>query len=352
MTEQIVMPELDVFNLPVFSDADLLPMLADDEMADMVESIKANGQREPITIAKINDEWMLIDGRNRREACRQAEVEPKYRIFEGDETAIKAFILDTDTRRHNRRAQRSMRLAFMYPDMEESKGGRGKISKLTQVCVSLSRRDRQDVSMSQFIRKHDEPLGRLILAGHPNYTLSKAYDEVKAAVAERERLAEIERQKLAKLAELRNSYPDLATLVDEGRIYLDEAIETAANRIRKAQEEAERIAREAADQERRQREEEEARMAEAERQQREAERLAREDYEKRRAGFFEQLYYFINSTSIAANETQIKQLDRYVERKEWEAFSQKYRCQKRETLETLRAFAKNLPVLIQKLEIM
>jgi len=89
-----------------------------------------------------------------------------------------------------------------------------------------------------------------------------------------------------------------------------------------------------------------------ERQQREAERLAREDYEKRRAGFFEQLYYFINSTSIAANETQIKQLDRYVERKEWESFSQKYRCQKRETLETLRAFAKNLPVLIQKLEIM
>ena len=48
----------------------------------------------------------------------------------------------------------------------------------------------------------------------------------------------------------------------------------------------------------------------------------------------------------------MSQLDRYVENKEWEAFSQKYRCQKRETLETLRAFAKNLPILIQKLEMM
>lgn len=349
MTEQSVMLEIDVFNLPVFADADIFPMIPADELAELADDIKENGLNEPVVIAKIGDEWMLIDGRNRREACRIAEVTPAYRIVDADADKLKSLVWSWNgPRRHLSSSQKAMAYAMMFPDGE--KGGRGK--KLLQNCNSLEMNstDKSNISRARFILKHDLESARLVRDGHPDYPLSKTYDAVKKAVEERAEKAEKERKELEKLTALRGEYPDLASLVDEGRIYLHEALETAANRIRKAQEEAERIAREAAEQERRQREEEEKRMAEAERQQREAERLAREDYERRRAGFFEQLYYFINSTSIAANETQIKQLDRYVERKEWEAFSQKYRCQKRETLETLRAFANNLPVLIAKLE--
>ena len=347
MTEQIVMPELDVFNLPVFKDADIFPMIPADELAELADDIKENGLNEPVVIAQINGEWMLIDGRNRREACRIAEVIPAYRIVEADSDKLKSLVWSWNgPRRHLSSSQKAMAYAMMYPD-----GRQGQRTDLLK-NINKSEIDKATISRARFILKHDSESAKLVRDGHPDYPLSKTYDAVKQAVEERAKKAEKERQELEKLTVLRGEYPDLAALVDEGRIYLHEALETAANRARKAQEEAERIAREADEQERRQREEEEARMAEAERQQREAERLAREDYEKRRAGFFEQLYYFINSTSIAANETQIKQLDRYVERKEWEAFSQKYRCQKRETLETLRAFAKNLPVLIQKLEIM
>lgn len=339
MTTDTVLPELDVFQLPVYEDADLLPMLADDEMADMVESIKTNGQREPITIAKVGEQWMLIDGRNRREACRQAGITPHYRIFEGDEYEIKAFILDSDNRRHNRRAQRSMRLAFMFPEETKRGGDRRSENFKGHTCPLKTERERKDLNIARFVRQHNEPLARLILKGHPNYTLTKAYEEVKAEVEERERKAEEERQKLERLTSLRSEFPDLASLVDEGRIYLDEAIQTAESRRRKAAEEAERIRRE-----------EEARLAEEERQRLNAKRAEREDYENRRAGFFERLNTFIQSTSIAVNESQVQQLDAYVAEKEWEAFSGQYRHQKKDVLRTLKSFAENLPILIAKLE--
>ncbi len=56
MTEQSVMPELDVFNLPVFAVADLFPMVAQDELAELAEDIAENGLQEPIVIAQVQGE--------------------------------------------------------------------------------------------------------------------------------------------------------------------------------------------------------------------------------------------------------------------------------------------------------
>lgn len=344
MTEQSVMPELDVFNLPVFGVADLFPMVAQDELAELAEDIAENGLQEPIVIAQVNGEWMLIDGRNRLAACRLAKINPHYRVLESDPTA---YVLSANVhRRHLTKGQQAMATALAYPDKE--KGGRGKKSLANNEFSGASS---GYIRQARFVLSNCRDKALEVLR-NAKYPLTVAYEEAQAIV-EQQRLAEEERQRqLAALAILREEFSDLAALVDDQRLGLPEAIAAGDQRREAARLKAEREAWERAEAERQKREAEEARMAEAERQQREAERLAREDYEKRRAGFFEQLYYFINSTSIAANETQIKQLDRYVERKEWESFSQKYRCQKRETLETLRAFAKNLPVLIQKLEIM
>ncbi len=66
----------DIFKLPVFPAADVFPMMTDDELQELAEDIRANGLRQPVTIAKINGVWMLIDGRNRREACKIAGVVP------------------------------------------------------------------------------------------------------------------------------------------------------------------------------------------------------------------------------------------------------------------------------------
>jgi len=342
MTEQSVMPELDVFNLPVFADANIWAMWPAEKLNELAEDIKENGfdHRYPLTIAEVDGVWMLLDGRNRREAARIAGITPPVIVTDIDPKL--AVHRSNNQNRDATPGQKAMAFAMQFPS---DKRGMGALSRNRD--NELTKTEKNLLSMARFVCRNN-PIAESkaypqrcldIMAG--SLSLTEAYELTQADVKRREEEEQIRAENAAKLADVRSRYPDLATAYDDDRITLNDAIASAEARDRQK-----------AEQERHEREAEEARMAEAERQQREAERLAREDYEKRRAGFFEQLYYFINSTSIAANETQIKQLDRYVERKEWEAFSQKYRCQKRETLETLRAFANNLPVLIQKLEIM
>jgi len=339
MTEQSVMPELDIFNLPVFADANIWAMWPAEKLNELAEDIKENGfdHRYPLTIAEVDGVWMLLDGRNRREAARIAGITPPVIVTDIDPKL--AVHRSNNQNRDATPGQKAMATAMAFPNSESK--GRGKKSILN---LDFSRdylvKARYVLRNNPIAEGRGYPQRCLdIMAG--SLSLTEAYELTQADVKRREEEEQIRAENAAKLADVRSRYPDLATAYDDDRITLNDAIASAEARDRQK-----------AEQERHEREAEEERMAEAERQQREAERLAREDYEKRRAGFFEQLYYFINSTSIAANETQIKQLDRYVERKEWEAFSQKYRCQKLETLETLRAFAKNLPILIKKLEMM
>lgn len=71
----------------------------------------------------------------------------------------------------------------MYPEDIKRGGDRRSDDFKGQICpLKMEVRERKDFVMARFIRKHDEPLGRLILAGHPNYTLTKAYEEVKSLV--------------------------------------------------------------------------------------------------------------------------------------------------------------------------
>lgn len=54
--------------------ADLFPMLSDAELDEFAADIKSKGQLEPITVTP---EGLILDGRNRYEACRRAGVSPK-----------------------------------------------------------------------------------------------------------------------------------------------------------------------------------------------------------------------------------------------------------------------------------
>ena len=66
--------------LPVHPVAELFPMMAD--LADLADDIKANGQRFPIMLDAAGE--VLIDGRNRRAACRMIGVAPVFdRLPEG-----------------------------------------------------------------------------------------------------------------------------------------------------------------------------------------------------------------------------------------------------------------------------
>jgi hypothetical protein len=57
---------------------------------------------------------MLIDGRNRREACRRAGVIPDYILLDGQDPV--AYILSANiNRRHSRRSGCATRVHSRYP---------------------------------------------------------------------------------------------------------------------------------------------------------------------------------------------------------------------------------------------
>uniref|UniRef100_A0A6M3J3V9 Putative methyltransferase n=1 Tax=viral metagenome TaxID=1070528 RepID=A0A6M3J3V9_9ZZZZ len=59
--------------------ADIFPLMGGSELAQLAESIRQEGLREPIWLY----EGQILDGRNRYRACLEAGVEPTCRAFEG-----------------------------------------------------------------------------------------------------------------------------------------------------------------------------------------------------------------------------------------------------------------------------
>jgi ParB family chromosome partitioning protein len=83
--------------------ADLFPMLNESDLADLAADIKTNGLQIPLV--KLGD--VLIDGRNRMEACRIANVEPTFVEYQGGN--IPAYIISANLhRRHLTESQRAM----------------------------------------------------------------------------------------------------------------------------------------------------------------------------------------------------------------------------------------------------
>lgn len=73
----------------------LFPRMVDDAFLALVEDIRANGLREPITI----HDGMILDGGNRYRACLQAGVEPTFREFDGDN--LVTFVLSANLHRRH-----------------------------------------------------------------------------------------------------------------------------------------------------------------------------------------------------------------------------------------------------------
>jgi len=75
--------------------ANVWPMLDDEKLDELAEDIRQQGQLQPIWTF----EGMILDGRNRFEACRRAEIKPIIMEYKGDEPTAFAVSLN-DRRRH------------------------------------------------------------------------------------------------------------------------------------------------------------------------------------------------------------------------------------------------------------
>jgi DNA methylase/ParB-like nuclease family protein len=93
-----------IFNGEIHPVAELFPMMADDELADLAADIREHGQLQPITLDK---DSKLLDGRNRLKCCQLAGVEPVFTTYNGDDPTGYAVSLNV-RRRHLTAGQRAM----------------------------------------------------------------------------------------------------------------------------------------------------------------------------------------------------------------------------------------------------
>jgi ParB-like chromosome segregation protein Spo0J len=71
-------------------------MMAGDEFDALVESIRSQGLREPVWLT---NDGKLLDGRNRVAACQKCEVQPTYRVYDGDDPV--QFVWDMNVNRRH-----------------------------------------------------------------------------------------------------------------------------------------------------------------------------------------------------------------------------------------------------------
>lgn len=195
--------DMDIFKLQVHPAAAIFPLLPEDELNELSEDIKAHGLQQPIVVK----DGLLIDGRNRREACRRVGVTPDVEELNGINPT--AYILSANiNRRHLSKGQRAMAVAMLYPEAEQL---RRKGSSPIKIIGLVSD---QYVSHARAVLKWSPPLAEQVIAGVR--ALHDAYEEV-------QQLKRQSDSEPARLDRLRQAARDLADAVIDGEKSLIEA---------------------------------------------------------------------------------------------------------------------------------
>ena len=85
--------------------ANLFPMCSDEEVQELADDIAKHGLRQPIVI---DEDEMILDGRNRAAACVIAGLKPVYEPFVGTDAQKLAYVCSVNIhRRHLTTAQRA-----------------------------------------------------------------------------------------------------------------------------------------------------------------------------------------------------------------------------------------------------
>ena len=107
----------------------LFPMLSKEEMAEFAKDIKANGLREPIVLY----DGMILDGRNRYEACKLAGVKPQFtelpELIPGSASPVQYVVSANLYRRHLTTSQRATIAAEMVPLLAQEAQKRQRIGR-------------------------------------------------------------------------------------------------------------------------------------------------------------------------------------------------------------------------------
>jgi hypothetical protein len=181
-----------VKEFPVHPAAATLPLLADDELDALAADIRENGQREPITVLVEGDgNKLLLDGRNRLEACRRAGVEPllnEVTIAEVGSDPTAFVITKNVYRRHLIKYQIAMVLAMLYPEAPPGRSAASRSANELRISGEYVRQARAvlraDRSLAERVLRAEIPLGQAFASiSAANAVAPSASDAAPAAPA-------------------------------------------------------------------------------------------------------------------------------------------------------------------------
>lgn len=235
--------------------ADKFPMLSDAELDELAESIKTVGLLHPIIVTP---DGLILDGRNRLEACNRAEVEVTVEQYDGDDYA--EFVIASNVARRNMSTgARAMSTALVLDADGRRENGRWKRGSIVQNPELPDGRAWQVALVNAgLVLDHAPALAQEVVDGH--IALDAAYRKAQEA-RDAERL-KLERQERERVEEeearefVEANSPDLAAQV--GEVFQSYA-EAQAVWEKRNREEAASIAAEKAAQEKREAEERQAR---------------------------------------------------------------------------------------------
>lgn len=100
--------DFDVFAIREHPIAALFPMLTDAELRDLGHDIQDRGLESPVIVCRVDDEWLLLDGRNRRAACRMVGAECSVKAYDRVGGYAGFIVSQNLKRRHMNDSQRAV----------------------------------------------------------------------------------------------------------------------------------------------------------------------------------------------------------------------------------------------------
>lgn len=129
---------IDVFALPTHPAADVFPMLGDQELAELADDIRLNGLLNPLVIGALDGQPVLVDGRNRREACRIVGVTPQVISLNGTDPV--AYVLSANIhRRHMSKGAMAMAVARLLETNTQTVSDAAKDAGLNRTRIAQAR---------------------------------------------------------------------------------------------------------------------------------------------------------------------------------------------------------------------
>lgn len=205
--------------------AAVFPRLAEDELRDLADDIRANGLHHAIVL---DSEGRIVDGINRDIACGMAGVEKRYMTLPAD-TDVEAYILSENIRRrHMSKGQQAVAIAMMIETGEGKRDGQTK-QLISNLEITHSR-----VSEALLIRRYAAELTPGILAGTEKFDAAllaakarKREQDDKTEARERQA-----REEAIEVERIRRIDPALAEMIPD-RLTVDEAKATLVQRLQR-----------------------------------------------------------------------------------------------------------------------